>query len=277
MRTSAVRAATVLVIMSLAGRASIAQDNPSYPELPNFHKVNEHLYRGAQPSKGGLKKLAELGVKTIINLRDEQDLSKQEGTEAAKAGLQYFSVPMAGLGRPTETQLSQVIAIIDAPANWPAFIHCKHGSDRTGTVVACYHILHDGWKSDKAISEARRFGMSWVEFGMRDYISHYQPAHAPAHAGDVAAKEVATATAQPESALPRSGETVAKEVTTAALAPVKSSLQQAGDSAAKAITTDAQAPVKSSLQQAGDSPAKEITTAAQAPAKSSLPGTPQRQ
>jgi len=42
---------------------------PRYEELPNFGRVNERLYRGGQPGKGGMHKLAALGVNTILNLR----------------------------------------------------------------------------------------------------------------------------------------------------------------------------------------------------------------
>jgi len=48
---------------------SAAQSAASYKELPNFHQVSDKLYRGAQPLNGAARKLAELGVKTIINLR----------------------------------------------------------------------------------------------------------------------------------------------------------------------------------------------------------------
>ena len=27
----------------------------------------------------------------------------------------------------------------------PIFVHCRRGKDRTGTVIACYRIQHDGW------------------------------------------------------------------------------------------------------------------------------------
>jgi len=37
--------------------------------------------------------------------------------------------------------------------------------------------LKHGWTADKAITEARRYGMSWAEFGMRSYISNYYKQH----------------------------------------------------------------------------------------------------
>jgi protein tyrosine/serine phosphatase len=141
--------------------------------LPNFHQVNKNLYRGAQPLNGGMKRLAALGVKTIINLRSESEGTRMEEGEARAAGLRYFNVPMPDLSRPTDEQVERVLALINDSQNWPVFVHCNHGKDRTGTIIACYRISHDGWTSEKAKAEAKRYGMSWVQFGMKDYIKDY--------------------------------------------------------------------------------------------------------
>jgi uncharacterized protein (TIGR01244 family) len=167
------RIIAVAVVLMLAAQANPAQQGARYAELPNFHEVNERLYRGGQPKNAGVKKLAGLGIKTIINLRgaDEQTLAEEK--EAKAAGLSYFNIPMPGMSRPTREQISRVMAVIDTAENWPVFIHCKRGSDRTGTIVALYRISHDEWTANQAMSEAKNFGLSWMEFGMKDYISDY--------------------------------------------------------------------------------------------------------
>ena len=163
------------VICALAVLVSIvsAQNEPSYKELPNLHKVSDKLYRGAQPLTGYAGKLGELGVKTVVNQRGEDEISRDEQKEAETAGLRYFNISMPGLSAPSDEQVSRVLAIIDLPENQPVFIHCKRGSDRTGTIAAVYRISHEGWNAERAITEAKRYGMSWAEFGMRGYISDY--------------------------------------------------------------------------------------------------------
>jgi tyrosine-protein phosphatase SIW14 len=170
-RASQVIAAAVL--LALLTSAGLAQGDLRYAELPNFHKVSDRLYRGGQPKAGGVKKLAEIGIKTIINLRGTDAVTRAEEAEAKAAGLSYFNISMPGLSRPTNEQIARVMAIIDAEENKPVFIHCKRGSDRTGTIVALYRISHDDWTADQAMSEAKRHGMSWMEFGMKDYVSDY--------------------------------------------------------------------------------------------------------
>jgi tyrosine-protein phosphatase SIW14 len=166
------RMITAAILIALVASASPAQA-PSHTELPNFFKVSERLYRGGQPKTGGVKKLAEIGIKTIINLRGTDEMTRAEEAEAKAAGLVYFNIPMPGLSRPTHEQISRVMEIVNAQEGGPVFIHCKRGSDRTGTVVAIYRILRDGWTADKALTEAKRFGLSWMEFGMKDYVSDY--------------------------------------------------------------------------------------------------------
>jgi uncharacterized protein (TIGR01244 family) len=157
----------------LTASVVLPQRTATYEELPNFHQVNSQLYRGAQPKQSGFKQLTQLGVKTVINLRAGDGLSQTEEVEARAAGLHYFGVPFKRTGRPTDEQMTRVLAIIDDPANQPVFVHCRLGEDRTGTVIAVYRIVHDGWTSERAKAEANQLGMHPWELGMKDYIHDF--------------------------------------------------------------------------------------------------------
>jgi protein tyrosine/serine phosphatase len=159
----------LLLILGVSAPSSV----PEKEALPNFHQVNQNLYRGAQPGSGGIKKLKELGVKTIINLRGADEGMQAEEQEARAAHLNYYNVPMDGLGRPSDEKVEKILSLINDAKNWPVFVHCNHGKDRTGTIIACYRISHDGWKLDEAMKEAKSYGMSWVQFKMKDYIKDY--------------------------------------------------------------------------------------------------------
>jgi uncharacterized protein (TIGR01244 family) len=159
--------------MAVLSLVIAAQENRSYRELPNFHQVNENLYRGAQPQRGGLKKLSELGIKTVINLRGASQETRNEQAEAEASGIRYFNIPMPSLGRPADEHVERALAIIDAQENWPVFVHCKRGADRTGVVIAAYRISREQWTKEQAIAEARRFGMALIQFRKQNYISDY--------------------------------------------------------------------------------------------------------
>ncbi len=144
----------------------------SAPGIPNFHQVNEHVYRGAQPRHEGWDSLAKLGVKTVIDLRDS---SVKEQHEVEAAGMRYISIPLAGLGAPPADKVTKLLALLnDSPD--PVFVHCRRGADRTGTIIACYRIQHDGWSNDKALQEAKSFGMAGIEVAMQHYVMGF---HAP--------------------------------------------------------------------------------------------------
>lgn len=160
--------ALVLLLVSIHPAAR-AQSERSYAELPNFHRVNERVYRGAQPRDGGLERLRALGVKTIISLRGESDEE-----EARRLGLNYFHLPMSRFRRPSRERLERVMAIINAPENWPVFVHCQRGIDRTGTVIASYRVTQDEWTPPRAAEEAETFNMRWwFERGLEDYLDDF--------------------------------------------------------------------------------------------------------
>jgi protein tyrosine/serine phosphatase len=169
----------VVCVSLLFGLATLAlaQDvntsKPRYKELPNFNRVNQRLYRGGQPTKEGMNKLAALGVNTIINLRDADQRAFTEAEQAKSAGLRYFNVPFKRRGRPGDSQMNEVLSMIDAPENGVVFVHCHKGKDRTGTVIAIYRISHDNWTDQDAKREAESFGMKFWQRGMKEYISDY--------------------------------------------------------------------------------------------------------
>jgi uncharacterized protein (TIGR01244 family) len=141
--------------------------------LPNFARVNEKLYRGGQPRKNSFRMLAELGVTTIINLRDDDENARAEAKAVKAAGLNYFNIPLKRFGRPNDSQIERVLSLIDAEENGTVLVHCQKGEDRTGMIIALYRISREGWTDDDAIQEAKRFGMGFWQLQMKDYISDY--------------------------------------------------------------------------------------------------------
>lgn len=168
-----------LLLCAAADLARAQNDNTA--ELPNFARVNKRLYRGGQPRKKGFRKLAELGVTTVINLRNDDERAVTEESDVKAAGLRYFNVPFKRSGPPAEAQVDQVLSLIDAEENGVVFLHCHKGQDRTGMVVALYRISRDGWTDERAIGEAEHLGMKFWQLGMKRYISEYFRARSHTH------------------------------------------------------------------------------------------------
>ncbi len=168
----AARYFSLLLIVSFANFAH-AQKAVKNKDLPNFAQVNANLYRGAQPTEAGIKELAKMGVKTIVDLRGEEDKARVEEVLARKAGVRFVNVSLSNWFEPKTADIERILKEIDAPENQPVFVHCRRGADRTGTVIGVYRIRHDGWTAKQAIAEAKRFDFGWWQFWMRDYISDY--------------------------------------------------------------------------------------------------------
>lgn len=117
-----------------------------YLPVNNFHQVDADLYRSGQPQKEGMKYLEDKGFKTIINLRNVID-DKQEikGTN-----LVQVRIPMRAKKVSYEDIVTTMCAI--ETAEKPVLIHCLHGSDRTGCMVAAYRMMNGMSKAD-AIAE----------------------------------------------------------------------------------------------------------------------------
>ena len=152
------------------------------PGIPNFHQVNERVYRGGQPAPEAWTGLAKLGVKTVIDLRREDEHSTAAEAQAVRAaGLNYVNIPMKGVVAPTNQQIAKVLSLLNSKE--PVFVHCKRGADRTGAVIACYRIANDGWAHQKALSEAKALGMAWTQLGLKSYVKTFRPAVLEAVAG----------------------------------------------------------------------------------------------
>jgi len=156
---------------------------PAFADSPkgvdNFHQINEHLYRGAQPTADGFRALAQLGVKTVLDLRESGNRSVEEKKAVEAAGMRYINMPFAGFSAPSPEQIAKVLAIFNDDSEGPVFVHCRRGADRTGTVVACYRISHDHWTNARALAEAKADRMSWTEFAMHGFVQHYQAPQLP--------------------------------------------------------------------------------------------------
>lgn len=127
------------------------------PGLPNFAQVSPALYRGAQPTAEGFRELERMGVRAVVNLR-----SLHTNRELiAGTNLRYIRIPCSAWDVDW-ANFRKFLAIVNDPANQPVFVHCQHGSDRTGFLVAGYRLVELEWDCDSAMAELRSFGFHTI-------------------------------------------------------------------------------------------------------------------
>jgi protein tyrosine/serine phosphatase len=126
--------------------------------ISNFHQVSFRLYRGGQPNEKGFEALSEMAVKTVVSLRWRKQRVESEKLIVEKLGMRFISIPLNYWTLPNEANVKQLLDIIDDQTNHPIFIHCFHGADRTGVMVAMYRILRHDWSLQEAYKEMRSCG-----------------------------------------------------------------------------------------------------------------------
>ncbi len=126
------------------------------PGLKNFHQVSTNLYRCAQPDERGMAALEKFGVKTVINLRGfHGDTGELKGTTLRGERIRFNT------WHAEDEDLVKFLQIVTSTNGAPYVVHCLHGSDRTGTMIAIYRIAVEGWTKDEAIAEMTQGGFGF--------------------------------------------------------------------------------------------------------------------
>jgi uncharacterized protein (TIGR01244 family) len=153
-----------------------AQTSPgSFPsvKIQNFGQMDENFYRGAQPEKDDYQSLAALGIKTIIDLRN--DPTDYEKAAAEAAGMKYVNIPMSGWKSPKEKDIQAFMALANDPTTGVFYVHCKAGIHRTGVAGAVYRYTKYGWGYDQVYKEMKNYDFSsgWVHGALKSYVEEY--------------------------------------------------------------------------------------------------------
>ena len=155
----------IFLLLAGMGVADTPTDRPTNWAQPaaegalgNFYRISDELYRAKQPTAADIPELKRVGIKTVLSLRHHHRDS-QEFERAQIKALQYEM----DAGRVSVDGLIKALRLIRA-APKPVLVHCWHGSDRTGFVVAGYRMVCMNWTAEQAIDELRRGGFGYHEF-----------------------------------------------------------------------------------------------------------------
>ena len=131
------------------------------PGLPNSGRINDHLYRGAQPRFEGWAELSKLGITTVVDLRgDDPGTMDGERRRVESLSMRFVHIPISGWSPPTDEQVVQFLSLFRNDPKEKIFVHCRFGNDRTGVFIATYRMALEKWPAEQALKEMYFFGFN---------------------------------------------------------------------------------------------------------------------
>ena len=177
--------AALTLVIGLASFSAAQQ--PVQTKIKNFGQMDARFFRGAQPKEKDYKDLAALGIKTIIDLREDPESYEKPSAEAV--GIHYVNIPMSDKDYPRAEQINTFLKLVDNPNTGKFFVHCAGGRHRTGVMGAVYRFTHDKWNYDQVYAEMKQYDF-YTRFGhgaMKKYVEDYWQQMQTTQAGSVVA------------------------------------------------------------------------------------------
>jgi len=151
----------------------------------NHHHIGGDMYRAVQPNAKRVAKLAEMGIKTIINLRGESPKGfywlEREACE--QYGIKLVDFRMYSRDVHSVTRLKGARDLFKR-IEYPALMHCKSGADRAGMMSVLYRHFMMGDTIAEAVQmldfkygHIKHGKTGMLDFFFEDYLAYN--AHTP--------------------------------------------------------------------------------------------------
>ena len=135
-----------------------AKQDFSHIKIGNFGQMDERFFRGAQPLESDYQSLKDLGVNTVIDLRNDPTAYEKASVEAL--GMKYVNIPMSGWKSPQQKDVDTFLELVNNPETGKFFVHCKAGIHRTGVVGAAYRYTKYDWDYENVYKEMKNYNYS---------------------------------------------------------------------------------------------------------------------
>jgi uncharacterized protein (TIGR01244 family) len=118
------------------------------------------VYIGGQPSEKSLASLAELGVKTVVNLRTPREMADRaqvpfdEAAEAARLGMEYVTIPIGGTDFPYTPNAVEHFTQVLNRYSGSVLLHCRSGV-RASYIWTAYLVRYGGLDLDAALARGK--------------------------------------------------------------------------------------------------------------------------
>ena len=163
----------LVAILSLAAVTSAQENSTPNVKIKNFGQMDERFFRGAQPKENDFKSLAQLGIRTIIDLREDPEPYEKPAVESL--GMTYINIPMIAKKYPTPEALDLFLKTINDPNTGKFYVHCAGGRHRTGVMGAVYRFKFYNWDFEQVYKEMKQYDFytRWGHGAFKDFVEDY--------------------------------------------------------------------------------------------------------
>jgi uncharacterized protein (TIGR01244 family) len=138
--------------------AALVSANAQDTDIPNRADPLPGITTAGQPSADALKKLADQGYKTVIDLRGlEEDRGFNEASTVENLGMSYIQLPIGGASDVTYDNATMLDHIL-GETEGPVLLHCS-SSNRVGALLTLREKLH-GADDDAALKLGEQAGLT---------------------------------------------------------------------------------------------------------------------
>jgi len=139
----------------------------------NQFEIAPGVWRSNQPSPARLRKLADMGVKSVLNLRGQDKFSFYlfERETCAELGLTLHDLKIYARKLVPAERYLLLFDIFDRIEK-PFVLHCKSGADRAGLVSALWLLDQEGATVDqaKAMLSLKYAHLKHTRTGLMDHV-----------------------------------------------------------------------------------------------------------
>jgi len=163
----------LVTVLSLAAVCSAQENSTTNVSIKNFGQMDDRFFRGAQPKEQEFKELAQLGIRTVIDLRDDPESYEKPMVESL--GMTYVHIPMIAKKYPTPEALNLFLKTVNDPNTGKFYVHCAGGRHRTGVMGAVYRFKFYNWDFEQVYKEMKQYDFytRWGHGAFKNFVEDY--------------------------------------------------------------------------------------------------------
>lgn len=141
-------------------------------EIQQIHRLGK-IWLAGQPSEADFKLAKEKeGLKTVINLRESEELEFDEAKYLKELGINYHHFPFRSPSTLKDEVFDNARKVLNDKQNKPVMMHCA-SANRVGAIWLAHRVLDEQVSYEQALAEAKKVGLKSADFEARakDYIA----------------------------------------------------------------------------------------------------------